>query len=142
MRIEYSKNKEEKIREGVPFIIKDINVRQINSAGGVDFEIDWKYINNKKVIKYIYFTVDPYNSVGDIQKCDVREHSRFTGQITGPIKGGERDLAVWETAWYNNTISCIKLTKVKVIYTDGTQYTYVNELPKLYGISFSNSCEY
>lgn len=133
---------ESKHRNGIPIIVKDVSVSNINSADGVDVTVEWEYIKKDKIAKYVEFSLLPYNRVGDIQTCRIRNTSRFTGQITGPVKSGEESNSYWGTAWYNNTISCIKLTKVRIIYTDGTQYTYVNELPKLYSMEFTNSCEY
>lgn len=132
-----------KAREkGRDIVVRNIQVDEINSANGVDFSIEWLYLNEKKTIKYIYFTVIPYNSVGDVQTCSVRRSSSFTGKVTGPITSESviRN-PLWSTAWYNNTISCIKLTKVKVEYTDGTSYIYVNELPKILDDDFKNVCE-
>ncbi len=124
-----------------PILIKSAYIHDINSVGGVNFVIEWNYFNTSKVIKYINFTVVPYNQVSDPQTCRISGHSVFTGQLTGPISGSkELRYSTWATAWYNNTISCVKLTKVSVEYLDGTSYTYVKELPKIIDEHFSNSC--
>ena len=47
-----------------------------NSAGGVDLYINWKNLSDK-VIKYVYFTVEPYNSVNDTVTCTIRRYSEF-----------------------------------------------------------------
>ena len=124
-------------------IIRGAGVSDINSANGVDFSIDWAYVDNTKDIKYIEFTVTPYNNVGDLQKCNISGHSNFTGKVTGPISANEKfDNSTWGTAWYNNTISCIKLNKVEVFYIDGSKYTYVKELPKILESNYQNTCSY
>ena len=65
----------------------------------------------------------------------------FTGKITGPIKPKEYfESSYWETAWYNNTISCIKITKVNVQYMNGTSYTYVKELSRVLDPENNNDC--
>jgi len=121
--------------------IRGTSVTDINSAGGVSFSIDFGYFNSKKKIKYLYFTVVPYNNVGDMQICSVNRSSTFTGKITGPILAENKfDTSLWENAWYNNTITCIKITKVKVIYTDDSTYTYVKELNKILDNRFTNKC--
>ena len=134
--------------EGKKIYIKGIGVDDINSAGGVDFFIDWGYFDYSKDIKYISFTVVAYNNVADIQKCSIGGHSRFTGKATGPISASDEfnpsNSGVpfkWGTAWYNNSITCIKLTKVVVNYMDGSSYTYVNELPKILANEYINSCK-
>lgn len=143
---EYRKVKEEVDKvtlEGKRISINRINVEEINSEGGVDFSIKWGYFDKSKIIKYIYFSVVPYNEVGDPQTCESRKYSTFTGQVTGPIKASfDFRSSKWEIAWYNNTIRCIKLTKVRVEYTDGSTYTYVKELPKILDDNFSNNCDY
>jgi len=126
--------------KGRKLVINNILIDKINSAGLVSFYIDWFNLSDK-TIKYIYFTVLPYNAVGDIVKCDVKKHSLFTGKVTGPIVSDKSETSLWEGVWYNNTIRCIKLTKVKVIYTDNSSYTYVNELPKIISETFKNNCK-
>jgi|AntRauTorckE5430_2_1112549.scaffolds.fasta_scaffold02613_2 hypothetical protein len=115
-----------------PLYIHNITVSDINSADGVDFSVDYAFNNSDEVIKYLEITVIPYNAVGDVQKGRISGESSFTGQITGPIKSEAKLLnGTWAEAWYNNTISCIKITKVKVIYMSGKSYVYVNELSKI-----------
>lgn len=65
--------------------IAHTEVSRPNSADGVDFTIFWNNKSNK-IIKYITFSVEPYNAVGDKVTCDIRNYSRFNGQVTGPIK--------------------------------------------------------
>jgi hypothetical protein len=104
-----------------------------NSAGGVNAKIDFYYYYEDKDIKYITFTVIPYNSVGDIQSCDITGKSKANLQFTGPISANTRpnDNRIFENVWYNSTINKIKLVKVQVEYTDGSRYTYANELNKI-----------
>jgi hypothetical protein len=104
-----------------------------NSAGGVNVEIDYFYYCEDKDIKYITFTVIPYNSVGDIQYCDITGKSKANLQYTGPIGANARPNThrIFENVWYNISISKIKLVKVEVEYTDGIRYIYANELNKV-----------
>jgi len=98
-------------KEGKSLQIRNIKIEEINSASGVDFSIEWIYTNPKKKIKYIYFTVVPYNEVGDIQTCDISGHASFTGKVTGPIStDSPHNETYWSTAWYNSTISLELLT--------------------------------
>jgi len=60
-----NKSKKRAKKEGYDIFIRGANVNNVNSAGGVDIEIDWIYLNNKKDIKYIEFTFLPYNNVSD-----------------------------------------------------------------------------
>lgn len=123
--------------------IKGAGVTKINYANGVDFAIDWGYFNSEKEIKYIDFYVKPYNKVGDVQRCSITGASTFKGQLTGPISASDKfDRRVWRTAWYNKTISCIKITKITVKYLDGSNYTYVKELPKIMDSDYVNNCGY
>lgn len=123
-------------------LITGANVSSINSADGVNINIELLYLNKSKNIKYFEFTFQPYNNVTDIQKSDISGHVNFTGQVTGPIKASDEiKTFTWENAWYNSTITCLKIIKVKVIYMDESSYTYVNELPNILDDNFSNSCK-
>lgn len=123
--------------------IVDIRVPPPNSADGVSFVIDWRYSNYSKIIKYIYFTVVPYNDVGDIVYSSISGQSTFIGEVTGPVKARDWiNHSMWENAWYNNTITCVRLIKVRIQYIDGSSYTYANELPKILHYNFSNKCKY
>jgi len=127
-------------RTNYPFRINKVVVTDINSADGVDFMISGQYLKTDKTIKYLYFTVVPYNAVGDRVQCNLRGNSEFTGKITGPIKASyDNQEWYWETAWYNSTVVCLKLVKVEVEYMDGSSYTYVNELYRILG-DFKNKC--
>jgi hypothetical protein len=129
-------------------LIKGFGVDDKNSAGGIDIFIDWGYFDYSKDIKYISFTVVPYNNVGDIQTCSLSGKSAITCMATGPISASDSFNASnygapfkWDNVWYNKTITCIKLTKVVVQYIDGSSYVYVNELPKIMANKYINSCE-
>lgn len=92
-----------------------------NSAGGVDLYINWKNLSDK-VIKYAYFTVEPYNSVNDTVTCTIRRYSEFTAQDDGPFKKGQGTSGTayyWENAWYNHSIKGARLKSVRIIYMDG-----------------------
>ncbi len=112
--------------------IRSVYVDDINSAGGVDMEIQWKNTSNK-TIKYIYFDAKPYNAVGDIVPCEIRGYKLFTGYCTGPFEpeytswwyydgtyyGGSH----WSNCWYNNSVKTISITEIRIIYTDNTKET-------------------
>lgn len=101
--------------------VSKVSTNDPNSAGGVNFSVVWQNTSDK-VIKYCYFTVVPYNSVGDAVSCTIRHQSEFTGKVTGPINPGQRygENYSWQNAWYNNSIVKAKLTKIRIEYMDGT----------------------
>jgi hypothetical protein len=119
------KTQKEKLRQIIR--IKKFYSSSPNSAGGVDFNIIWQNKSNK-VVKYITFEVVPYNAVGDIVECTIRNSSTFRGQVTGPIKKNKWNGygTTWSNAWYNNTIKKIKVTGVDIDYVDGTSETLYN----------------
>jgi hypothetical protein len=123
-------------------LVRGAAVDNVNSAGGVDIAIDWVYLNNKKDIKYIEFTFSPYNNVSDVQSSEIGGYTRFTGQATGPIKAmKDFTISKWSNAWYNSSITCIKIVKVKVDYMDGSSYVYINEISKILDSNYSNTCK-
>jgi uncharacterized protein YoxC len=94
-----------------------------NSAGGVDLFIG--YVNNSdKVIKYITFTVAPYNAVGDVVYSEIGGTSTFNALDTGPKAKGEGLAGTyqwyWECAWYNWTITSARMSNIEIEYMDGT----------------------
>jgi hypothetical protein len=112
-----------------PIEIKSVLVPEINSAGGVKVSIEWEYLDKENDIKYIEFTVVPYNAVGDIVSGGY-SGTRRTLSNTGPIEA-DSYTNEWETVFYNSTIYCVKIVKVAVTYMDGRNYTYVKELDKI-----------
>ncbi len=93
-----------------------------NSASGVDLYMVWTNTSDK-TIKYCDITVQPYNSVGDVVECTIRDRSYFTGRCTGPYSKGQgmSTSRYWDCAWYNSTISSAKITEISIEYMDGTK---------------------
>ena len=93
-----------------------------NSAGGVDVEITWHRSDTiLSDVKYIWFTMVPYNAVGDVQQSEIGGKSLFIGKLTGPISDKKSYVTTWENAWYNNTIVKVEITKIEVEFMDGTR---------------------
>lgn len=106
--------------------IHELKVNDINSVGGVDVKIAFTNCSDK-TIKYITFTVEPYNAVGDKVKCEITKDDTALLQVTGPIEAGEGSeyeygewwgAHYWNAVWYNSTIKTIKLTGIEIQYTD------------------------
>lgn len=91
-----------------------------NSAGG--YSVKWDFKNTTgKTIKYASFWFTPYNAVNDIVSCDIRGKSTDGVRCTGPMADGQIHYGtLWENAWYNHTISTVRMTHVFVEYMDGT----------------------
>lgn len=104
--------------------VTKLQVSRPNSAGGVDVFFGFKNMSDK-VIKYITFEAVPYNAVGDVVYCEIRNYANFRGQATGPYEKGE-GLAgnynwYWKNAWYNFTITDVELKSIDIEYMDGTK---------------------
>ena len=101
-----------------------------NSVGGVDLFIGFKNLSDK-TIKYITFEVAPYNAVGDMVYCEIRDTAIFRGQATGPYAKGEglagNSSEYWSCAWYNSTIKSVELRSIDIEYMDGTRQTLSGE---------------
>lgn len=118
--------------------IRSVYVDDIDSVGGVDMIIQWKNTSSK-TIKYIRFTAEPYNAVGDRVPCKIRGYDNFVGKCTGPFEpeytswwyweydntynGG----SLWSNCWYNNTVKKIRITQINIEYMDGTTEIISNE---------------
>ncbi len=100
--------------------------RRPNTAGGVDV-LHSIYNASQKEIKYVSFTYIPLNQVGDVVMCQIRKKPEAYCRFTGPIAPGEQTLVSWENLWYNPTISDVKITEMKIEYSDGTEETIAGE---------------
>ena len=103
--------------------VTKLQVSRPNSAGGVSLYIGFKNMSDK-IIKYLTFEVVPYNAVGDIVYCDIRDYANFRGQATGPYAKGEglagNNSGYWDCAWYNYSITDVELESIYIQYMDGT----------------------
>lgn len=103
--------------------VTKLQVSKPNSAGGVSLYVGFKNMSDK-VIKYITFEVVPYNAVGDIVYCDIRDYANFRGRDTGPYAKGEglagNNSGYWDCAWYNYSITDVELKSIDIEYMDST----------------------
>jgi hypothetical protein len=113
------KTARDKVRDVIR--VSRVHTSSPNSAGGVDLRITWQN-RSSKVIKYAWFTVEAFNAVGDPVACTIRDYTRYTGKVTGPISAGSwyGDNSVWENAWYNHSIVRGRLREIAIEYMDGT----------------------
>ncbi len=95
-----------------------------DSAGGMSVELKLK--NNKgKTIKYATLYVTAYNQLGDPAPCSVHKEATRVLSITGPIEQGkDSGKLIFETIWYNPTITNIQLSRMIVEYSDGSKELY------------------
>lgn len=109
-----------------------------NSAGGAGVYI---YFHNdtEKTIKYIYFTVIPYNAVKDQIFCSISGKSELRLSYTGPVEPNRRCHAFWENCWYNNTAHSVTLTQIEIEYMDGSNEV-LRESDIRYGKAAAVSC--
>lgn len=119
---EAAKNAQDKVRGLIR--ITELSCSSPNSAGGVGINLHFVNMHPEKTIKYLYVTVYPYNAVGDMMDCDIRDYSSYTCEATGPFGPGQGINAStgwwWPNAWYNWNIKYIELSSVRIVYTDGT----------------------
>lgn len=95
-----------------------------NSAGGVDAYVSFTN-KSSKTIKYITWTVIPYNAVGDVVYSEIGYKSEAHLSDTGPYAQGQGHGSgwYWSCVWYNSTITSIKLSEIEIEYTDGSNKT-------------------
>ncbi len=118
-------------------------ITEVNSAGGVEVLFRFGHLLRDKTIKYVTITASVYNAVGDKVIDRISGDNYFKMRLTGPIDF----TGVWETytstepVFYNYNAKCLQLTNLRIDYTDGTNYTYIRELPKTYADDFTNACQ-
>lgn len=79
---EAAKSMEDKIKDKIR--IGGAVVDDINSADGVSIQILWRNESNKD-IKYLTFSVTPYNAVGDKVSSSIGGKTTVNCKITGPL---------------------------------------------------------
>jgi hypothetical protein len=113
--------------QGYGIELNDFDFRT-NSAGGVSPIVRLTNIDQSSALKYVWFTLRPYNGVGDPVKGRTRNRDTRTMRATGPVYPGDQDRMGFKNAWYNGRIECIEIRKIRVLRMDGSQFTYVNDL--------------
>ena len=123
------------------FYISNAYVYTPNSVGGVSIGIGYRLLNAQKTIKYITFTVVPYNAVGDSVNCDVsREFSRGLC-VTGPLTSQKGECwSIWENCWYNSTITCAVIKKVVIEYVGGSKKVFSKNIKEILVKGSTNEC--
>ncbi|MCI8468834.1 MAG: hypothetical protein HFJ75_05010 [Eggerthellaceae bacterium] len=107
---------------------KDYNdcfISGVDSAGGAGVRIRLQN-DTDKTVKYIKFTLQAINSVGDIVGERNSNSPIKLAQGVGPIEPGAYESYHFEHLWYNGTIASAQLKKVEIQYMDGTTETIEN----------------
>ena len=106
------------LSSGLPLAIFEYSSGNPNSAGGVSVFIDWQNISEKE-IKYLTFTVVPYNRVNDIAPSSIGNTIEAHLRATGPFSSNHiQKNTGYRNVWYNSTISYIKIVGIEIIYMD------------------------
>ena len=74
----------------------------------------------KKPIKYVNFTLTPYNAVDDEVECTVTGECTCLLSCPGPYLCEKTYDTIMDDGWYNTTIQQVKVEEIEVVYTDGT----------------------
>jgi hypothetical protein len=104
-------------RENTPVLIFLCYTEKPNSASGVSCSIRFTNISDKR-IKYVYFTVTPYNRVDDIAYSEIGNLSTTEIEVVHFINPDEFYHAKWENVWYNSTIAYMKIVGIRIIFDD------------------------
>jgi hypothetical protein len=112
--------------QALPLSVVMLQPYLANSAGGVSIALNFVNTSEER-LKYAYFEVIPYNAVGDIQHSEIGNKSQTTLEFTGPIEvSNEMLTGRWDNVWFNNSISCIEVSSLKVVTFSGKNI----EIPK------------
>lgn len=91
-----------------------------NSAGGVSVKFNIKNTSDK-IIKYLRFSLMPYNRVNDFVGSSIPHQNNSVFIYTGPLYPDRLHKVFFENAWYNNTIVGAIIEWVEIEYMDGTK---------------------
>lgn len=116
-----------------------------NSADGVTPGISLQNISTERTIKYVSFTLRPFNTVGDPVTGRIQGRSTTTVRGVGPIAPGELAHYAFENTWYNGTVGCVEIRKISVEHSDGSTFTYINDLADISrqatGVNLPGECQ-
>lgn len=98
-----------------------------DSAGGISVELRLKNIKGK-TIKYATLYVTAFDQVGNPAACTVNQEATRALSITGPVEAGkDSGKLIFETIWYNPTITSVRMHSMIVEYLDGSKEKYKME---------------
>jgi hypothetical protein len=104
------------------FVIQRYEIFSHNKySEATDLTVDF-FNGTSKTIKYIWFDFVPFNRVGDV----VSDMGKTSKQVKGigpiePFSGGS---LTFEYLFFKSIIECVKITAIKVQYTDGTTKSF------------------
>jgi hypothetical protein len=105
-----------------PIFVSIYYTEKPNSANGVNCSIQFMNISDKR-IKYVYFTVTPYNRVDDVAYSEIGRLSTTELEVVNYINPDDLYRANWESVWYNSTIAYMKMSKIRIIFDDNSTST-------------------
>lgn len=105
---------ERALKNNMPILIKDYYVSK-NRADGINCYISCTNISEKRV-KYITYTIIPYNRVNDVVKTKTTLVT-----ITDFINPREEYSGIVENAFLDTTIDRIEISGIEVVYDDDTK---------------------
>lgn len=117
--------------KSAPLSILDFTPWGPNSVGGVSVQVT--FINpSKDTYKYVNISFSARNKVGDIVLSQIGG-KKFAGtQSIGPIPYGGYSNGRYGPLWYNNSITCVVIEDVEIVYMDNTKKVFEkDELKKL-----------
>jgi hypothetical protein len=96
----------------------------VGPAGGISPNIRIANITQDKTIKYAYFTLTPYNAVGDVAKRAAEGDATRTLRGIGPQGPSESAWHEFENVWQSEEIGCVEIRKIRIEHMDGSFATY------------------
>lgn len=102
----------------IPIAIFNYETSNPNTAGGIDAYVRFQNVS-ERTIKYVRFTVTPFNRVDDVAFSTIGNRSTTVLRDTGPYAPGERVTnSYFRNVWYNPTISRFEINSIEVIFMD------------------------
>jgi len=116
------------IAREMPLFVKSFSWTR-NSANGIGPVFTFSNLS-EKTIKYIWFQIQAFNSVGDPAFVETGGNSVQNGRLVGPILAGRDGTYSFEDdpMFYSRTMTCLELHRLQIEYTDGSTYTMVTDL--------------
>jgi hypothetical protein len=97
-----------------------------DSTGGVSVKVAYKNLSETKTIKYMRIKLTPLNAVKDVVQSEF-SHQNGVIQDVGPVEpGAAAGGGIWESLWYNHSITDVRIDYAEIEYMDGSIETQQN----------------
>ena len=123
--------------------LQDLQISEVNSAGGVEIFALIVNPNQASAIKYLNIQLNLYNAVGDKVLSEIDRSGSATISYTGPLKHQDGVTRVdWGPVWYNSTGVCLLIRSISIDFMNGKKITLAGKaISEAIGSEVKSNCK-